>query len=92
MFCKFYIPVLFPVPLTFFGEGSYALTAVKSIDGTEQFLKLAEKTEICQNKETFENCQTREYIAQGVKQCNCTLYRLRNYSREVRVSSENGKK
>ena len=77
LFCKIFKPILFPVPLTFFGEGSYALTAVKAIDGTEQFLNLAEKTEICQNKETFENCLTREYLAQGMDQCNCTLYRLK---------------
>ena len=66
-----------------FGEGKYALTDVKEIDGTEEFLGLDEKIRHCQNRETFQQCQTREYIKNGLEKCNCTPYEIRNYSKIV---------
>ena len=71
-------------PLRVFGGGTYTLSAVKAIDGTAQYIRLAEKSGHCQNKETQENCQTREYLSQGLEQCSCVPYILRNYSKEVR--------
>ena len=71
-------------PLRVFGGGTYTLSAVKAIDGTAQYIRLAEKSGHCQNKETQENCQTREYLFQGLEKCSCVPYILRNYSKEVR--------
>ena len=67
-------------PLSLFGEGNYALSVVKEIDGTEAFLKLDEKTKLCQNIETFEDCQTQILLKNGLKKCKCTPFMLRNYS------------
>ena len=39
---------------------------------------MAERAGKCQNKETKENCLAREYITQGVDQCACLPYKLRN--------------
>ena len=70
-------------PLRVFGGGTYTLSAVKAIDGTEQYIRHAEKTGQCQNKETQENCHTREYLSQGLEQCSCVPFVLRNYSKQV---------
>ena len=70
-------------PLILFGEGNYALTAVKEIDGTEEFLRLDEGIKHCQNRETFQECQAKEYIKDGLVKCKCTPYEMRNYSQTV---------
>ena len=66
-----------------FGGGSYALSAVKEIDGTNSYLKLATKRELCQNKEAVEDCLTNDYIKNSFEKCQCTPYSLRNYSKMV---------
>ena len=70
--------------LTRFGEGNYALTDIKEVDTTEAFLKLDEEIKDCQNVETYQECQTRDYIKMGLEKCNCTPYELRNVSKYVR--------
>jgi hypothetical protein len=66
-----------------FGGGDYALTAVKEIDGTEEFLGLDEGVKHCQSRETIQECQAREYIKNGLEKCKCTPYQMRNYSKMV---------
>jgi hypothetical protein len=73
-------------PLILFGEGNYALTAVKEIDGTEEFLGLDEEIKRCQDRESFQECQAREYIKNGLEKCKCTPYEMRNYSKTVSFS------
>ena len=70
-------------PLILLGEGNYALTAIKEIDTTEAFLNLDEEIKNCQNVETYQKCQVREYINMGLEKCNCTPYELRNFSKKV---------
>ena len=48
-------------PLSFDGAGSYALSNVKEFDVTDGFINLGAKVTKCQNKELFEECETREY-------------------------------
>jgi hypothetical protein len=43
------------------GEGNYALTSVKEIDGTEAFLALDDDIKLCQNKELLADCSSREF-------------------------------
>ena len=62
------------------GEGTYALTAVKEIDVTEEFLGLDTETINCQNKELFEDCTTRQYLEKLQQECLCVPYRLRNFT------------
>ena len=64
-----------------FGEGSYALTEVTEVEGTEAYLGLDEEIRHCQNRETFHECQAREYLRNGLAKCNCIPYELRNYSK-----------
>ena len=71
-------------PLTFYGEGDYALTDIKEVEVTKAFLTLDEKTKLCQDDETFKECQSNEYLRLGQKHCDCTPYELRNFSKKVR--------
>ena len=64
-----------------FGEGSYALTEVTEVKGTEAYLGLDEGIRHCQNSETFHECQAKEYLRNGMAKCNCTPYELRDYSK-----------
>ena len=70
-------------PLLLFGEGNYALTAIKEIDTTEAFMNLDEETRNCQNVETYQECQAKEHIKMGLERCNCTPYELRNHSNKA---------
>ena len=68
---------LFSAPLRVYGSGKYSLTSIKEIDGTEQYLIFAEKEGKCQNKESQESCLAREYLREGLEQCSCIPYKLR---------------
>ena len=63
-----------------FGEGSYALSAVKQITVTEDFMELDQNQKKCQTKETFEDCKTKLYLGKLEKECNCIPYRLKNFT------------
>ena len=71
-----------------FGSGRYTLSDVMEIDGTEEYLKVAEETGICQNQESQESCLAKEYLAKGLEQCSCTPYKLRDYAKNVNTYSE----
>ena len=76
---------MYLAPLKLYGGGEYTLSVVSKIEGTEEYLKSAEKDGKCQNGETQENCQAREYLTQGLEQCSCVPYRLRNYAKQARL-------
>ena len=69
-------------PLTVYGRGSYALSSVKEVTGTEEYLKKAERGGQCQNKETILECRERQF-QQGVTQCGCVPFNLRNFAAKV---------
>ena len=77
------IYILFPAPHKVYGPGKYILTSIMEIDGTQKYVEIAEKAQQCQNKETKENCLARNYLKQGLEQCSCVPYMLRNYSNTV---------
>ena len=45
-----------------YGEGNYALTAVKEVSVTQSFLGLSSEDKKCQNLESLEDCSTRSYL------------------------------
>ena len=67
------------------GEGSYALTGVKQMKVTEDFLGLNIDIRKCQNKETIEACTTKKYFEKLREKCQCVPYRLRNFTAENQV-------
>ena len=56
---------------------------MKEVDGTEEFLRLDEGIKNCQNRESFQECQAREYVRNGLASCGCIPYQIKNYSRSV---------
>ena len=60
---------------TAFKAGSYALTALKKMTGTEIFLKLNDEEKKC-TVERFEDCQAKRYIGRVQKECGCVPWAL----------------
>ena len=58
-------------PLNLYGEGNYALTAVKEIDATEDYLEMSKDITKCQNVISSEDCQTDKYIEEVLEKCLC---------------------
>ena len=71
-----------------FGSGRYTLSDVMEINGTAEYLKVAEETGKCQNQETQESCLAKEYLAKGLEECSCTPYKLRDYAKNVNTNYE----
>ena len=80
----------FQEPLRVYGEGDYGLTVVKEMNGTDEFKYLDVETRDCGLKESFLDCQTKHYLLDGLVQCKCVPYALKNYSSLVHNSSMYG--
>ena len=74
--------MLDPVPIILYGEGNYALTDIKSIRVTEDFLGLGERTTNCQTEESRADCLTRKYQAKLVDTCHCVPFTMRSHYTE----------
>ena len=62
---------------TAYRSGEYALSGLKRITGTTNFLELSDDAKDCQI-ETFEECQLKRYMSEILKQCGCVPWALRN--------------
>ena len=60
---------------TAYSSGSYAMTALKKMTGTESFFKLPDKIKKCRIG-GFEDCQAKGYIQQVQKLCGCVPWAL----------------
>ena len=63
-------------PLKVVGGGNIALTAIKSIDGDEEYYKYAAKMKICQNDEHPDICNTRMFLNTLHQKCKCVPLEL----------------
>jgi hypothetical protein len=54
-----------------FKEGSYAMSSLKNILVTDNFMNLPDDTKYCQ-EEAYEDCHTQRYL----KQCGCVPWAL----------------
>ena len=75
----------FKEPLILYGEGDYALTDIKEVKVTKSFLRLNEIIQQCQDEETLEDCQAKEYLKIGKEKCSCTPFEFRDFSKEVKM-------
>lgn len=64
----------------------YNLNVVKEIKVTEEFLGLNEKVRKCSNYESLDDCMTKHYIDNMIRQCKCLPFNIRS-THEVRVFS-----
>ena len=60
---------------TDYRAGSYALTSLKKITGTESFLEQSDSNKKCKI-ETLEQCQTQNFIDRVLKKCGCVPWAL----------------
>ena len=74
---------IFIEPLQLSGKGEFALTDVKEMDGTEDFLDMDVKVRKCQNEETVLECRSRKYLDIGKKKCGCIPHHLRSFHKRV---------
>ena len=75
----------FSAPIILYGTGSYAISDVKEVKVTEDFLGLQTNIRKCQNKERFEACTTNQFFNEALRLCKCVPYRLINFpSNKVR--------
>ena len=72
---KVYIQTL--AQFTAFGPGSYGMSALKKMTGTESFEQLPDHQKKClvHNRE---ECQTRSFLDQVQKECKCMPWALQN--------------
>ena len=78
-----------PVPLKLFGEGNYAITDIKEVKVTEEFLGLDTATRGCHRNSELEHCETKTYIEKAKRHCHCIPSHLRRIFPDQKVSSEN---
>ena len=60
---------------TDYTAGSYALSSLKKMTGTESFLGLSEDRRGC-SMNSYEDCKARRYIREVLKQCGCVPWAL----------------
>ena len=60
---------------TDFRPGSYALSALKKMIGTDSFLKQTDKEKKCRT-ETLEDCQAKSYIDRVQNKCGCVPWAI----------------
>ena len=72
---RFYIHTL--SPFTDFRNGSYALSSLKKVSGTDGFLSIPDAQKQCQLGEV-EDCNNAKFIEQVANECKCRLWVLDN--------------
>ena len=78
-----------PVPLKLFGEGNYAITDIKEVKVTEEFLGLDTAIRGCHRNSELEHCETKTYIEKAKRHCHCIPSHLRRIFPDQKVSSKN---
>ena len=63
-----------------YGGGNYKLSAVKEVKGTDIFLNMNDEKKGCQNKETLEECTSKQGLTKIIDQCGCIPFKLANFS------------
>ena len=71
-------------PFTDNKAGKYALSSLKKISGTENFMNLDKRVKKCQ-EQTYENCQTAKTLQALQEKCSCLPFELKNVL-EVQVA------
>ena len=76
-----------------YGEGNYALTDIKEIQVTEEFLGLGTAITDCQNKEYRSDWSSRQYQEKVASSCSCAPLNLKQFhSHQVTGDIDNVRK
>ena len=77
-----------PVPIRLFGEGNYAITDIKEVRVTKQFLELDDTTRGCHRNSEMDQCGTTTYLEKLRAQCGCIDNNLKRFFMAEEVSLE----
>ena len=79
-------------PKRYYGRGTYALTKVQKISGTEGYIDLAipGRRGLCQNVKSFQDCLMEDYIERGLELCKCIPLYLRYFYKQVKNTQSHG--
>ena len=81
-----FLSIVILAPIYVEGEGRYALSSVKEIIVTDDFLGLDADVRKCQTLEPYDECTTRRHLQRVQEQCNCVPYVLRNFTQTNQVN------
>ena len=65
-------------PIVLYGGGQYAMTGVKYISVSQEFLDLDINTRNCQTEESLEDCKNRKYHGEIIAQCGCLPFSFKH--------------
>ena len=72
-------------PYYLHGPGVYKLSSVKSVAGTDEYLTVAKKKNLCQNDVSMQDCMARQFISESKKKCNCVPFSMQVFNSTVRI-------
>ena len=64
-------------PVRLIGEGEYNLNDLKETATTHSFDGLDEMDKHCQNEESINDCSTRHYTDELLRECGCLPFQIR---------------
>ena len=71
-----------PIPIILYGPGNYALTDIKEIKTTADYLGLGEEVTECQQVEEYDKCAARKYRERVLEECHCSPMALKSFFHE----------
>ena len=70
-----------------FGEGNYAITDIREVRVTKEFLGLDDATRGCNRNSELEQCETKTYLERAELLCSCIPGNIKRFFPEKKVSS-----
>ena len=59
-----------------YGAGKYMISAVQHMQTTKDFDEFDQKIKKCQNRESFNDCSTKNLLEETLEECNCIPFSL----------------
>ena len=66
------------------GEGEYNLNDLKEITTTDSFDSLDQNIRYCQNEESINDCTTRQYMDELLRDCGCLPIKMRQNEKVIK--------
>ena len=60
-----------------YGGGSYMMSAAKEVVGTDEYVDIAESSDLCQDRISISNCAAIDFVRTALDKCHCTPFGLK---------------